>query len=215
MESRFQYLLLSALLAATAAPAMAAAPADLDLEPLVVREPERRTVKVDAIDTENFEFGLYAGIINVEDFGSNPVQGLRAAYHVTENIFIEGNYGRTTLDRTSFERLSGGAEILSDSQRDMTYYSASVGYNILPGEAFIGRTRAFKGALYALAGVGSTRFAGDERFTLNIGVGYRLIARDWLAFHVTVRNYMFDSDLLGTNETYHNLELTGSLTLFL
>jgi len=213
MESRIQYLLLIALLSlASAVPA--ATPADLDLEPLVVREPERRAVKVDAIDSENFEFGIYTGIINVEDFGSNTVTGIRAAFHVTEHLFVEGNYGRTTLDRTSFERLSGGAEILTDAQRDMTYYSASVGYNLLPGEAFVGRKRAFKGALYALAGVGSTEFAGDDRFTLNVGVGYRFIARDWLAFHVTVRDYIFDSDLLGSNETYHNLEFTGSMTLF-
>jgi hypothetical protein len=31
----------------------------------------------------------------------------------------------------------------------MNYYSASVGYNVLPGEAFFGKDRAFKGALYS------------------------------------------------------------------
>lgn len=214
MESRFQRLLLSGLIALAGAPALAATPAELELEPLAVREPERRSVTVDRIDSENFEIGVFAGVMNVVDFGSNPVTGVRAAYHITEDFFVEGTYGRTRLDRTSFERLSGSAELLTNDQRDLSYYNVSAGYNVLPGEAFVGKHRAFRGALYLLGGIGSTEFAGDERFTVNLGVGYRFIASDWLALHVTVRDHIFNTDLLGEEETYHNLEFSGGLTVF-
>ncbi|MDH3840605.1 MAG: hypothetical protein OES35_06755, partial [Chromatiales bacterium] len=78
-------------------------------------EVERRDINRARIDTENFELGGYAGIMSVEDFGTNAVYGARLAYHITESFFIEANYGMTTTDKTSFERLSGGAELLSDS----------------------------------------------------------------------------------------------------
>ena len=189
-------------------------PDELELEPLVVREPERREVKIDRIDRENFEFGVHGGIMSVQDFGSDLSTSFRVAYHVTEGFFIEGQYGKTTLGETSFERLSGGASLLTDEQRNMRFYNVSVGYNLFPGESFIGRRWAFKGGLYLIGGVGSTDFAGDERFTINAGLGYRLIATDWLALHVTVRDHMFDSDLLGSEDTYHNIEFTGGLSLF-
>jgi len=221
MESRFQHILLSkaqvvlALLLMSATTAFAATdPNELELEPLVVREPERREVDVDALDRENIEIGVFGGLMNVEDFGSNTVTGLRAAYHVTEDFFIEGMYGKTTLGETSFERLGGGAQLLTDEQRDMTYYNVAVGYNIFPGESFVSSGWAFKGGMYVVAGVGSTDFAGDDRFTINAGLGYRLIATDWLAFHFDVRDHIFDTDLLGDDETKHNIEFSGGLTLF-
>ena len=110
MDSRIQLFLVAALLGLIWAPnAIAAQPKDLELEPLVVREPERREVKVDDIDSENFEIGAYGGILDIQDFGSNAVYGVRAAYHVTEDFFIEGLYGRSELGKTSFEKLSRGA----------------------------------------------------------------------------------------------------------
>lgn len=195
-------------------PAQAARPGDLELEPLVVREPERREVKVDDIDSENWEVGVVAGALSVEDFGTNSLYGLRVAYHVTEDFFVEGTYGRSRLGQTSFERLSGGAQLLTDDQRDLTYYNVSVGWNLFPGESFLTRNWAFKGGLYLIAGAGSTEFGGDDRFTINGGVGYRLIATDWLALRVDVRDHVFKSDLLGESETRHNFEFSTGLTVF-
>ncbi|MCZ6618107.1 MAG: outer membrane beta-barrel domain-containing protein [Gammaproteobacteria bacterium] len=219
MESRIQHIFLAAIVAMGTLwvfPAAVAAPDpdELELEPLVVREPERREIDIDRLDKENFEFGLLGGMMSVEDFGSNTVVGARVAYHVTEDFFVEGQYGKTTLGETSFERLSGGAQILSDDERDMTYYNVSVGYNIFPGESFLGRGLAFKGSMYVVAGVGSTNFGGDDLFTINAGVGYRLIAKDWLAFHIDVRDHVFETDLLGAQETKHNIEFSGGVTLF-
>jgi outer membrane beta-barrel protein len=215
MDSRLQRFLVVALVSLLPASiAVAAQPKDLELEPLVVREPERRDIDVDDIDSENFEIGAYGGILNIQDFGSNTVYGARAAYHITEDFFVEGVYGRSELGETSFERLSGNVELLTDDERQFSYYNVSVGYNVLPGEAFIGRKYAFKGGLYLVAGAGSSDFAGDQRFTVSGGFGYRVAMTDWLALRVDVRDYVFQSDLLGSEETLHNLEFTGAMTLF-
>lgn len=215
MESRIQFVLVGILTAFFATDASAATKAeDLELEPLVVREPERREIKVDEIDSENFEIGGYGGIMQVEDFGSDTVYGLRGAYHVTEDLFVEGFYGMTRLGETSFERLSGDVQILTDDERDFTYYGMSIGYNVLPGEAFIGRRWAFRGGLYLIGGAGSSDFAGDDYFTVNVGFGYRLAATDWLSIRVDVRDHMFETDILGSNELTHNVEMTGAITIF-
>jgi outer membrane beta-barrel protein len=215
MDSRIQLLLIAALVGSMSAPvAQAADPKDLELEPLVVREPERRDVKVNDIDSENFEIGGYAGILDVQDFGSNAVYGVRAAYHITEDFFLEGVYGRSELGKTSFEKLSGNVELLSNDDRQFSYYNLSVGYNVLPGEAFVGRKYAFRGGLYLIAGAGSSDFAGDQRFTISGGFGYRIAATDWMSLRIDVRDYVFESDLLGSNETLNNLEFTGGMTIF-
>ena len=215
MDSRIQLFLIAVLVGSMPAPiAVAAQPKDLELEPLVVREPERREIKVDDIDSENFEIGAYGGVLNVQDFGTNTVYGVRAAYHVTEDFFLEGLYGRSELGKTSFEQLSGNVELLTDDERQFSYYNLSVGYNVLPGEAFVGRKYAFRGGLFLVAGAGSSDFAGDQRFTVSGGFGYRMTVTDWMSFRVDVRDYVFKSDLLGSDETLHNLEFTGGLTLF-
>jgi outer membrane beta-barrel protein len=197
-----------------APPAYAADPKDLELEPLVVREPERREVKVNQIDTEDFEIGPYGGILDVQDFGSNAVYGLRGAYHITEDFFIEGVYGLSKLGKTSYERLSGNVQLLANDDRNFSYYALSLGYNIFPGEAFIGSRWAFRGGLYVVAGAGSSDFAGDQRFTISGGFGYRLAMNDWLMLRLDARDYVFNSDLLGSDETLHNFEFTGGLTVF-
>lgn len=177
-------------------------------------EVERRPINLAAIDTEDFELGVFFGVLSIEDFGSNPVYGARLAYHVSERLFVEAALGRSKGDKTSYERLSGSAELLSDSDRELTYYNLSLGFNLLPGEAFPLKGWAFNSQLYLIAGAGSTRFAGDDAFTVNFGAGYRFLATDWLALHLDVRDHMFDVDLLGENKLTHNLELTAGLTVF-
>ncbi len=177
-------------------------------------EIERRDVEIAEIDTEDFEVGLYGGLLSVEDFGVNSVTGLRFAYHISPAIFIEAAYARSNTGKTSYERLSGAAELLDDSERKLSYYNISFGYNILPGEAFIGRNRAYNTALYIIAGMGSTSFAGDDYRTVNIGAGYRFLLTDSIALHIDMRDHIFDTDLLGERKTAHNMEISGSVTVY-
>jgi outer membrane beta-barrel protein len=139
---------------------------------------------------------------------------VRAAYHTTEDFFFEVAAGATEAGETSYETLSGGAQLLTGSQRDLYYYNISLGYNILPGEGFIGSRYAFNSALYLIAGAGNTEFADDSHFTFNVGAGYRMLLNDWIALHLDIRDHIFESDLLGTDKYTHNLEGTIGLTVF-
>ena len=221
MESRFRiFLLKTVCLAAVVCTIQACSlrqstePGYSEQEPVITPDLERRTITEADIDSEDFEAGLFVGVMSVEDFGTNVVYGARAAYHITEDFFTEAAIGHTEVDETSYETLSGGAQILSGSERDLTYYNISLGYNLLPGEAFIGSDHAFNSALYVIAGVGNTEFANDSHFTVNFGAGYRFLLNDWIALHVDFRDHIFDSDLLGSSKTTHNLEGTGGVTVF-
>ena len=177
-------------------------------------EVERREVREPAIDKEDFEVGVFVGGMSVEDFGTDVVYGARLAYHITEGFFVEGTVGQTEAGLTSFEELSGGARLITDSERTFTYYNLNVGYNILPGEVFLGEGRAYNTNLYLIAGLGSTRFAGDDRFTVNFGAGYRFLLTDSVALHLDFRDHLFDIDLLGEEKTAHNLEAHLGVTVF-
>ncbi len=186
-----------------------------DSTPIVIDpDIDVREVKRAKIDKENFEVSAYAGLMSVEDFGTNTVVGGRLAFHVTEDFFVEAAYGQTNAEETSFELLSGGAQLLTDDERDFTYYNASLGYNIFPGEVFFWRNRAFSSNLYIIAGVGSTEFAADDRFTINVGAGFRLLMNDAFALRLDVRDHLFDIDLLGTDKTAHNIEYHLGLSFF-
>lgn len=177
-------------------------------------EVERREIKEPAIDREDFEIGAFAGLMNIEDFGTDLSYGVRFAYHVTEGFFVEATAGYSQAGLTSFEVLSGGARLISDSERDLVYYNLNVGYNILPGEVFIGEGRAYNTSLYVIAGLGSTEFAGDDRFTVNVGVGYRFLLTDSIALHIDFRDHLYDIDLLGEEKTAHNPEGHIGFTVF-
>lgn len=230
MESRFRVLLLALVPIAVGMSGCAATknligvgnsdePAPLPAEaptPEQVIEPQvlRRDVGEPLIDTENFEIGAFAGIMSIEDFGADLVYGARLAYHITEGLFMEGTIGQTEAGLTSFEALSGGAPILSEADRQYTYYNLNLGYNLLPGEVFIGEGRAYNTSLYLIGGLGATTFAGDDRFTVNAGLGYRFLLTDAVAIHLDFRDHLFDTDLLGEEKTVHNLESHLGLTIF-
>jgi len=177
-------------------------------------EVDRREIKEPAIDREDWEFGAFAGIMSIEDFGTDLSYGLSLAYHVTEGFFVEATAGYSRAGYTSFEVLSGGAELISDDERDLYYYNLSVGYNIMPGEVFIGEGRAYNSSLYVIAGLGSTTFAGDDRFTVVLGAGYRFLLNDAVALHLDFRDHLFDIDIIGEEKTAHNLEATLGVTVF-
>jgi outer membrane beta-barrel protein len=186
-----------------------------DIQQQVIQpEIERRTIDIDKIDTEDFEIGVYAGLLSVVDYGANTVIGARIAYHVTEDVFFEAAYAKSDTSKTSYERLSGGAPLLTSGQRELTYYNISIGYNLLQGEAFIGKDWAFNTALYVIGGAGNTSFGGGNAFTFNYGVGYRFLVTDWLAVHVDVRDHIFNNNLLGYDNVVHNLETHGGVTVF-
>lgn len=189
---------------------------DADSTPPRVIEPNvaRRKIKVPKIDNENWEIGAGAGFLSIEDFGTNQVYALQANFHVTEDFFFRADLGQSTAGRTSFETLGGDIELLTGNQRKFTYYSLSVGYNFLPGEVYLGRKLAMNSGFYLLGGIGSVDFAGDNRLTINLGAGYRVLPTDWLAIHIGVQDRVFDSDILGETKVTNNIEMLLSATVF-
>ena len=221
MESRIRIFLLNlatcvliSSLLSWQSPLLAAEPGSDEEEQLIRPEIRRRTLSVQAIDSEDFELGLFGGVMSVEDFGVNPVYGARLAYHITEDFFAEASIGQTETGETSYERLSGSAKLLTDEERKLLYYNFSLGYNILPGEVFVGGKTAFTTQFYLVFGIGSTQFAGSDHFTTNFGAGYRFLGSDWFALHVDVRDHIFEIDLLEETRETHNIEFTGGISLF-
>lgn len=184
-------------------------------EPSII-EPQvnRRAVKTPKIKAKDFELGGYFGALSIQDFGTNPIYGVRAAYHVSEDIFVEGFLARSKAGRTSLEDVFPDITVISDSGRHFTYYDIDVGYNVLPGEIFLGRGRAFNSALYVTAGMGDVKFADKDQFALNFGLGERVLITDWLALHLDVRDHVFETDLTGRTKNVHNIEATLGFTAF-
>src|SRR5688572_16044237 len=189
---------------------------DQDVTPPRVIEPNvaRRKIKTPKIDNENWEVGGGIGFVSIEDFGTNPTTAVQLTYHVTEDFFFRGDLGQSTAGRTSFETLGGNIELLTGDERRFTYYSLSLGYNFLPGEVFLGRNLAMNSGFYVMGGIGSVKFAGDNRLTLNFGAGFRVLPTDWLAIHLGVQDRVFDSDLLGETKVTNNVEMLLSATVF-
>ncbi|MBI3562783.1 MAG: outer membrane beta-barrel domain-containing protein [Gammaproteobacteria bacterium] len=180
-------------------------------EPVIQPEIKRRQVTEAQIDTENFEIGLFAGLLSIEDFGSKPVYGARLTYHITEDIFFEGTLGFSKLGQTSQEVFS---KTLNFSDRKYSYYTGALGYNLLPGQAYIGRNTTFNTALYVVAGIGSTKVAGETRFTAMYGSGYRVVLKDWLALHANVRDYVYSIDVTGKQKKANTIEISLGATYF-
>lgn len=216
METRFFSFLLRALCAVIVASSFAIDAQENDDEqtPDVIQpDLNRRNINEANIDAENFEVGLYGGVIAIEDFESSAIVGARFAYHISEDFFVEATYAQADAGQTSFEVLSGGAPFLTEDDRDYTYYDLSLGYN-LNGEVFLTDNLVFNQSFYFKAGAGSTDFGGDNRFTVSIGGGYRLLLTDYFALHADVRDHIFSSDIIGNDKDTHNIELTIGATLF-
>jgi outer membrane beta-barrel protein len=217
MESRIRSIFLKALgaLACLGLGACATAPAPEQgggTPQVIEPEVQRRDIDIAAIDTEDFEVTAFAGVMSIEDFESNAVYGARLAYHVSESFFGEATYAATTVGTSSFEKLGGGAVLLSD--RDLTYYDLSLGYNLFPGEVFLGSRRAYNSSVYLIGGVGSTDFGGDSNFTLNFGFGVKVLPTDFIAVRLEARDYLFDSEITGEKKTTHNLQTTLNISFF-
>ena len=220
METRLRLLLLIPLAAAAGCASMrgGSTPPETTTVPagpaaVITPEVQRREVRVADIDTENWEIGAYVGSISVQDFGVNFLYGGRLAYHINEDFFIEGSIGTADAGVSSYERVTGN-KLLTKGQREFSYYDLSFAWNVLPGEVFFGGNRAFNSALYLAGGVGSTSFAGDERFTVSLGAGARILIQDGLALRLDVRDRILAVDVFGEDERTHNFEATLSVTGF-
>jgi outer membrane beta-barrel protein len=194
----------------TAAPAGSPAPA---AAPSVV-EPQvaRRDLKLPNYPSRDFEIGLFTGTYSTQNFGTSSVSGIRLGYHITEDFFVNLQYGQTKVSDDSFRQILPGGVFVNRSET-LKYYTLAMGYNLLPGEVFFGRGTAKLSQGYILAGAGTTEFAGQKKQTIDIGFGLRLLWNQRLAFNAEVRDHLFSLDLLGRRETTQNPEIAIGLSV--
>ncbi|WP_315857546.1 outer membrane beta-barrel domain-containing protein [Microbulbifer agarilyticus] len=217
METRIRriYVKLASLLLAGAMSSTALAQSSGDIDDIISPDLERREIREAKIDSEDFEFTVYlGGILSVEDFGTNRMIGGSLAYHINEDFFMEAAYGQATLGESSYERLSGSAPLLTDDERDLSMYNLSLAWNFLPGEIFILDKFALNSNLYLIGGAGNTNFAGEEHFTYNVGAGVRMLAQDWLALRLDVRDHIFEHEIFGEPLTTNNLSAQLGVSIY-
>lgn len=183
-------------------------------EQVVVPQVERRDLKLPKFPSKDIEVGAFAGVYSTENFGASGIAGLRVGYHITEDFFVQANFAQTKVSDEAFRQLLPGGGIFPKEKETLSYYNVSAGWNLLPGEGFIGANRAKATALYLLAGVGSTKLVERRRQTLNFGVGMRMLVADRAGIHLELRDHVFSTDLLGPRQSTHNLELTGGFAWY-
>ncbi|VAW63087.1 hypothetical protein MNBD_GAMMA11-213 [hydrothermal vent metagenome] len=214
MEGRIRSLLLGCLYTGLllATTAVAAQSTEIELEQVAkpVIEPDIMRMEFDEarINPNNFEIILSFGLLSVEDFGTNAILGAKLAYRVSENFFVDLELGTSAAGETSSEILNPGAPLLNDDDRDFTYYTLNVGYDIFPGESFVTNSTTFNTAFYVIGGAGNTQFGGGDNFTFSWGFGYRIIANSYLTTYFDVRNHTFQRDIFGEDKLTNNIEIS-------
>jgi len=199
---------LSTLAGMAAAPSAQAADQD---NAVVVPQVDRRDIKLPKFPSNDFEVGLFGGVYSTQNFGSSVAGGLRLAYHINEDFFVEGSAGRTKVSDEAFRRILPGG-IFTGNTETLIYSNLNVGMNVLPGEVFFGSNRAMPSQVFVLAGGGTTRFNGQRMQTFDLGVGVKVYVADWFAVRVDMRDNIYTLDLLGKRDSTHNVELNAGLS---
>ena len=182
-------------------------------EQVIIPQVDRREVKLPRMPSKDFEVGAFAGVYATQNFGTHAVGGIRLGYHLSEDIFVEGVLAQTKVSDEPLRAVIP-AGIFPEPTEKLTYYNLSAGYNVLPGEVFIGSKRAKATAVYLIGGVGSTKLFDQRKLTFNFGLGMRLLLADRWAVQVDMRDHVFTHDLLGKKETTNNPELTTGITYY-
>ncbi len=178
---------------------------------IVVPEVTRRDIKLPRFPSSDFDVGLFAGTYATQNFGSSAVGGLRLGYHVTEDFFVQSVIAQTKVSDASFRQILPGG-VFPNEKEKLSYYNLSIGYNILPGEVFMGTKYAKPFSFYLIGGIGSTSIAEQRRATFNFGSGMRVFFNDHIALQFDARDHIFSLDLLGKRQRTQNIELTVGVT---
>lgn len=203
------------VLTSLAAPALAQnqSAAKPSNEQVVVPQVDRRDIQPPKYPSNDFELGAFVGTYATQNFGSSVVYGVRLGYAITEDFFVQGTYGSTKVSDDNYRQILPGG-IFPNETETLSYYNLSVGYNVLPGEVFIGSKRALASALYLIAGVGSTDFADQRRQTISFGIGAKVWLKDSFALQIDMRDHVFSLDLLGRSQSTQNLEFTAGFSFY-
>jgi outer membrane beta-barrel protein len=189
------------------------APAADTADQVIVPQVERREVHKPKYPSNDFEVGLFGGSYTAQNFGTHFDWGARIGYDITEDFFVEATYGRTKVSDKEFRQILPGGIFTADQEK-LQYYDLSLGWNFLPGEIFIGKNWAKASTMYAIGGLGTTKFDSQRMQTWNFGLGAKLFLADWVALRADVRDHIYTLDLLGKRSSTQNPELTLGFAFF-
>jgi len=193
------------------ASATTAAPGDQSQTQIVVPEVTRRDVPLPHFPSNDFQLGLLGGEYATQNFGTAAAAGLRLGYDITEDFFVQSVLGETKVSDKNYRQILPGG-VFPKEKETLSYYNLSVGYNILPGEVFVGSHYAFPFMVYLIGGVGNTTLDSQKHATFNFGAGMRWLLTDTWSVQLDARDHIFSLDLLGQRERTQNLEFTVGLT---
>ena len=219
MRTHARTLTLVSLALAPVLCAAQATPQQPSNEQVIQPQVDRREVKLPKYPSKDFAIGVFGGTYSTQNFGASAVAGVRLGYHISEDIFVDAVYAQTKVSDENYRQILPGG-LFAQPEEKLKYYNLSAGYNILPGEVFWGRNRAWASALYVIAGIGNTNFVSSDkvnrrnRQTINFGLGTRVLFWDRVALQVDLRSHHFTLDILGRDESTKNLELTGGVTFY-
>ena len=71
-------------------------------EQVIDPELDRRDVRPPRFPSNDFEAGVFVGTFATQNFGSSVVSGLRAGYHLTEDVFVQAVYAQTKVSDDAF-----------------------------------------------------------------------------------------------------------------
>lgn len=166
-----------------------------------------------SVNNEFFEFGVSFGVLNIEDFGGEPMVGIQSTFHATEDFFIEYGYQVSDVSLTSFEQ-SQDPFFDGSGERRFSHYDLKLGYTLFHGETLLGwHDMPRFSSLYVVAGVGEVQFGGESSLAYTLGLGYKLAVTRNIVARVDFKDYIYQSSLIDdekrvTHNTYFSMGLS-------
>lgn len=163
------------------------------------------------IDSDLFDLGLYAGIVNIADFNGEAIAGLSATFQASEDFFLQYNIGQADASPSAYEQSQG--LLFDGSDRQFQHYDLLVGYRVFQSEFFGAEGQARLASLYLVSGVGETRFGGEDNFTTTVGVGYELALTRRVMLRIDYRTYLYASNLISDqSQSVQSSQLAAGLS---
>lgn len=167
---------------------------------------KKKPAKPAMIDTEKFQLGAYAGVIQIEDFGSSGVTGLSAAYQIAEDYLLMFHTAKAKPDKNVIET-TVGFDRTPGSLRDFSYTTLSGAYRLFKTRSFLGARLKYDSDLYASAGLGRTTFADYTGNGITLALSYRVVVTDWMVINLDMKDHIYDQ--LDVYDPFSAVEASG------
>lgn len=181
--------------------------------PEIAPDIERKDIQIPNIDSEFFEVGLTVGSLSVEDFGSHLTYGGQLNIHVAQSVFFKLKGSRSKVSDNVFRRL--GLPLFDESGiQNLDQYSLLLGWNVFPGEIYLGEKYTLSSSAYIQGGAGVVRFSDNDYFGVSMGMGLRLLPVDWLSVTIEALGTEYNSTIFGFSKISHNFESNISVNVY-